>query len=72
MRVVVLCSSVYSETACAMAVRMAQLGHTPVGAVAISTWHRGTLLRKLGQWGARDVFRYARAKLIPHRSDGQA
>jgi folate-dependent phosphoribosylglycinamide formyltransferase PurN len=72
MRVVVLCSSVYSETACAMAVRMAQLGHTPVGAVAISTLHRGTLLRKLGQWGARDVLRYARAKLIPHRSDGQA
>jgi methionyl-tRNA formyltransferase len=30
------------------------------------------LLRKLGQWGTRDVIRYARAKLIPHRSDGQA
>jgi folate-dependent phosphoribosylglycinamide formyltransferase PurN len=71
MRVVVLCSSVYSETACAMAVRMAELGHSPVGAIAISTLHPGTLLRKLAQWGARDVFRYARAKLIAHRSDGQ-
>lgn len=71
MRIVVLCSSVYSETACAMAVRMAKLGHTPVGAVAISTFDRGTLLRKLGQWGARDVIRYARAKLIPHRGNAR-
>jgi methionyl-tRNA formyltransferase len=54
-----------------MAVRMAELGHTPVGAVAISTLDRGTLLRKLGQRGARDVIRYARAKLIPHRGNGR-
>ena len=72
MRIVVLCSSVYSETACAMAVRMAKLGHVPVGALAPSTLDSGTLLRKLGQWGARDVIRYARAKLIPHWSDVQA
>jgi folate-dependent phosphoribosylglycinamide formyltransferase PurN len=72
MRIVILCSSVYSETACAMAVRIAELGHTPVGVVAISTLDRGTLLRKLGQWGARDVIRYARAKLIPQRRDGRA
>ena len=65
MRIVILCSSVYSETACAMAVRMARLGHVPVGALALSTLDRGTLLRKLGQWGARDVARYARTKLIP-------
>jgi methionyl-tRNA formyltransferase len=69
MRIVVLCSSVYSETACAMVVRVAELGHTPVGAIAISTLNRGTLLRKLGQWGARDVFRYARANLIPRRGN---
>ena len=69
MRIVVLCSSVYSETACAMAVRMAKLGHVPVGALALPTADRGTLLRKLEQWGARDVLRYARAKLIPHRGD---
>jgi methionyl-tRNA formyltransferase len=71
MRIVVLCSSVYSETACAMAVRMARLGHVPVGAIALPTANRGTLLRKLAQWGAQDVIRYARAKLIPHRGDGQ-
>jgi folate-dependent phosphoribosylglycinamide formyltransferase PurN len=71
MRIIVLGSSVYSETACAMAVRMAESGHVPVGALALRTLDRGTLLRKLGQWGVRGVARYARAKLIPHRSDGQ-
>ena len=53
MRIVVLSSSVYSETACAMAVRMARLGHVPVGALTLPTLDRGTLLRKLGQWGVR-------------------
>jgi len=72
MRIVVLCSSVYSETACAMAVRMARLGHVPAGALTLPTLDRGTLLRKLGQWGAGDVFRYARAKLIPQPGDQQA
>jgi folate-dependent phosphoribosylglycinamide formyltransferase PurN len=72
MRIVVLCSSVYSETACAMAVRIARLGHVPVGALALSTLARGTLLRKLAQWGTRDVVRYARVKLIPLRSDSPA
>lgn len=72
MRIVVLCSSVYSETACAMAVRMAKLGHIPVGALTLPTLDRGTLLRKLGQWGARDVVRYARTKLIPQSGDGRA
>jgi len=69
MRIVVLGSSVYSETACAMAVHMANLGHVPVGALAVSAMDRGTLLRKLGQWGTPDVIRYARAKIIPHRND---
>ena len=72
MRIVVLCSSEYSETACAMAVRMAKLGHVPVGALTLSALDRGTLLRKLGQWGVEDVIRYARAKLIPHRDPRQA
>jgi folate-dependent phosphoribosylglycinamide formyltransferase PurN len=72
MRIVVLCSSQYSESACAMAVRMAKLGHVPVGALALSTLDRQTLLRKLGQWGGQDVIRYARAKLIPHRGHRQA
>jgi folate-dependent phosphoribosylglycinamide formyltransferase PurN len=72
MRIVVLCSSVYSETACAMAVRMAKSGHVLVGALALPTADRGTLLRKLGQWGTRDVLRYARAKLIPQRGGAHA
>jgi len=71
MRIVVLCSSVYSETGCAMAVRMGELGHVPVGALALSSLNFETLLRKLGQWGTRNVIRYTRAKLIPHRGDGR-
>jgi folate-dependent phosphoribosylglycinamide formyltransferase PurN len=67
MRTVVLCSSVYSETACAMTVRLAQSGCTPVGAIALSTLDPGTLLRKLGQWGLREVTRYAVAKLSPQK-----
>ena len=37
MRIVVLCSNVYSETGCAMAVRMAELGYVPAGALALPT-----------------------------------
>jgi hypothetical protein len=54
-----------------MAVRMAQLGRAPAGALSLPTLDRVTLLRKLGQWGLRDVARYARAKIIPHRGDRQ-
>src|SRR5260370_37382216 len=68
MRTVVLCSSVYSETACAMTVRLAQSGCVPLGALALSTLDPGTLLRKLGQWGVRDVTRYAAAKLLPQKT----
>lgn len=71
MRIVILSSSVYSETACAMAVRLAGCGHVPVGALVLSTLERGTLLRKLAQWGVRDVTRYAWRKLIPNRGDAQ-
>ena len=46
MRIVILCSSVYSETACATAVRLAEMGHVPVGALSLSTLDRGTVLRK--------------------------
>jgi folate-dependent phosphoribosylglycinamide formyltransferase PurN len=72
MRIVILCSNVYSETACAMAVRISKSGHVPVGAIALPTASRGTLLRKLGQLGAQNVIRYARAKLIPQRGNKQA
>jgi hypothetical protein len=70
-RIVILASSVYSETGCAMAARMAELGYIPAGALALSSLNPGTLLRKLAQWGPRDVARYARTKLIPHPGAAQ-
>jgi folate-dependent phosphoribosylglycinamide formyltransferase PurN len=72
MRIVILCSSAYSESACAMAAHMAESGYVPVGTLALTTLDRGTLQRKLGQWGARDVARYARAKLIPQKANKQS
>jgi methionyl-tRNA formyltransferase len=68
MRVVILCSSPYSETGCAVAARLAKLGHVPVGALTLPSWDPRTLLRKIGQWGLRDSLRYATAKLPPGRS----
>jgi len=65
MRVVVLASSPYSETGCAMAARLAQLGQTVAGAISLPAWDRGTLLRKLAQWGWRDSWRFAWSKLAP-------
>lgn len=64
MRIVVLCSSPYSETGCAMAARLAQLGHVPVGVLTLGTLDRGTLLRKLRQLGFHDFARFAWAKLV--------
>jgi folate-dependent phosphoribosylglycinamide formyltransferase PurN len=63
MRIVVLCSSPYSETGCAMAAGLAQFGHTPVGALTLPAWNLRTLVRKVGQWGFRESALYARAKL---------
>lgn len=68
MRVVILCSSPYSETGCAVAGRLAQLGYVPVGALTLPSWDRSTLLRKLGQWGLRDSLHYAVAKLAPGKA----
>lgn len=68
MRIVILGSSVYSETACAMAVRMAQLGHVPAGVLALRALDRATVMRKLGQWGLRGVANFAHAKLISRHS----
>lgn len=67
MRVVILCSSPYSETGCAAAARVAQLGYVPVGALTLPSWDRKTLLRKVGQWGLRDSLLYAVSKLAPAR-----
>jgi hypothetical protein len=63
MRVVVLCSSPYSETGCAMAARLAQTGHVPVGAISLPAFDRTTLLRKFAQWGGRDSARFAWSKI---------
>ncbi len=67
MRIVVLCSSIYSETACAVTVRLSELGHIPVGVLSLSTLDRATLLRKFGQWGFQRAARYASAKLFARK-----
>lgn len=72
MRVVVLSSSVYSESACALASHLAQSGHTPVGALALRTAHAGTLIRKVGQWGLRASIDYAKSKLSPQKQSADA
>jgi folate-dependent phosphoribosylglycinamide formyltransferase PurN len=69
MRVVVLVSSPYSETGCALAARLSQAGYVPVGALTLPPWDRTTLLRKVGQWGFRDSYRYAAAKLGPRKPE---
>jgi len=70
MRVAILCSSPYSETGCAAAARLSQLGYAPLGALTLPSWDRGTLTRKLGQWGLRESLRYAGSKLAPGKSTG--
>lgn len=67
MRVVILCSSPYSETGCAAAARLAQSGMVVAGALTLPAWDRATLVRKLGQWGWRDSLRYAKSKLAPRK-----
>ena len=71
MRVAILASSPYSETACATAARLAQIGYVPVGALTLRSWNRGTILRKVGQWGVRDSIQYATAKLAPRAGVSQ-
>jgi methionyl-tRNA formyltransferase len=43
----------------------------PVGVLSLSTLHRATLLRKVGQWGVRGVAAYARAKLFSRPNQNQ-
>ncbi|HWC18809.1 MAG TPA: formyltransferase family protein [Terriglobales bacterium] len=66
MRIVVLCSSPYSETGCAMAAKLAQSGNSLVGVLTLPAWDRKTILSKLGQWGLQDSVRYAQSKLFIH------
>jgi methionyl-tRNA formyltransferase len=39
-----------------------------VGALTLPSWDRGTLVRKLAQWGLRDSLHYAVAKMAPGKS----
>jgi methionyl-tRNA formyltransferase len=72
MRIVILSSNVYSETACALAARLAHQGHVPVGALTLRTLHAGTVVRKLGQWGPGKVANYAAAKLFSRQGNSQS
>jgi methionyl-tRNA formyltransferase len=72
MRVVILCSSPYSETGCAVAALVAQVGYVPVGVLTLPSWDSKTLLRKIGQWGTRDSLNYTIAKLAPTRHTTEA
>lgn len=69
MRIVILATSVYSETACAMAAHLAQSGYVPSAAIALRSLDSRTLQRKLGQWGARRFLGYARTKLLPRKNE---
>lgn len=69
MRVVILCSSLYSETSCALAARLARLGYAPAGVLSLPSLDLRTLVRKLGQWGSHEVVRYARNKLISRNGE---
>jgi hypothetical protein len=65
MRIVVLSSSLYSETACATASHLAGLGCIPPGALSLGTLDLTMLRRKLAQWGPHQFTSYARMKLWP-------
>jgi folate-dependent phosphoribosylglycinamide formyltransferase PurN len=67
-----LSSSLYSETACAMAAGMADAGHVPVGVLSLRTWDHRILIRKLGQWGIANSARYARKKLMRGKHSSEA
>src|SRR5262245_3802019 len=71
MRIVVLCSSPYSETGCAMAAHLARRGFVPAGALTLPAAEKRTLLRKLGQIGLRASASYAWSKLAPKGAAGE-
>jgi len=47
-----------------MAMRLAQLGYVPTGAITLPSLDLHTVLRKVGQWGVPEVVRYAQTKVI--------
>lgn len=54
-----------------MAAHLAQIGHTLVGALTLPTLDRGTLMRKVAQWGPRESARYAWTKLAARENSNQ-
>ncbi len=65
MRIVVLSSSVYSETACAIVSHLCALDYPPLAVLSLRTFDPATILRKVAQWGLRDAVRYAQTRLGP-------
>jgi methionyl-tRNA formyltransferase len=63
MRIVMLTSSLYSESACATAAHLAQRGYVPAGLLSLRTLDPSILRRKLAQWGTDQFVHYARSKL---------
>jgi methionyl-tRNA formyltransferase len=70
-RIVVLSSSVYSETACAVCARLAHNGYVPVGALVLRSLNRKTILRKVSQWGFHGAAGYVRSKVVPGKTSAR-
>jgi methionyl-tRNA formyltransferase len=54
-----------------MSAHLAQTGHTVVGALSLPILDRGTLARKIAQWGPRESARYAWTKLASRENSNQ-
>src|ERR1700675_1123827 len=58
MRIAILSSSPWNETATALCVQLVKAGQTPVGVISLPRLHWQTGLRKVMQWGPAAVGRY--------------
>jgi methionyl-tRNA formyltransferase len=58
MRIAILSSSPWSETATALCVQLVKAGQAPVGVISLPRLHWQTGLRKVMQWGPAAVGRY--------------
>jgi folate-dependent phosphoribosylglycinamide formyltransferase PurN len=63
MRIVVLSSNIYSERALATIVSLSEAGHKPAACLCVSTVNLRYLIRKFGQYGILDFFKYAVRRL---------
>ena len=50
-----------------MTAAIAASGNVPAGVLSLRTLDYGTVLRKIGQWGAANVMHYARSKLLARK-----